>query len=54
MTGGPFDDLPVIGTLAPAEAAAKLREVGEDAAAAAVDRAATVKGPPTRFGVSDW
>ena len=54
MTDGPFDDLPVIGTLAPAEAAAKLREVGEDAAAAAVDRAAASKGPPTRFGVTDW
>ncbi len=33
MSGGPFDDLPVIGALSRADAEVKLREVAEDAAA---------------------
>ena len=37
MSGGPFDDLPVIGALARADAAVKLREVAEEAAAAALE-----------------
>jgi hypothetical protein len=50
VSGGPFDDLPVIGALAPAAAVAKLREVGEEvpeAAAAEAQRKAT-------FGLADW
>jgi hypothetical protein len=34
-----FDDLPVIGKLPPEEAAAKLREVGEDELADAIEAA---------------
>ena len=51
MSGGPFDDLPVIGALSRTDAAAKLREVEEDAAADAVAEAARTE--PARFGLSD-
>ena len=41
MTGSAwFDDLPVVGKLSPARAAAKLREAGEDEVAAALERRA--------------
>jgi len=33
-----FDDLPVLGHMAPREAAAKLREAGEDEAAACLEK----------------
>jgi hypothetical protein len=32
MNAGPFEDLPIIGALSRVDAAAKLRELGEDAA----------------------
>ncbi len=50
MSGAPFDDLPVIGALSRSDAAAKLREVEEDAAADAVGEAAA---GTARFGLSD-
>lgn len=43
-----FDDLPVLGELPPAEAAAKLRDVGEGDAAAALDAAR--EAPAAAFG----
>lgn len=47
-----FEDLPVIGKLPPEQAAAKLREVGEEGAATALESTAEV---PTRtFGVPKW
>src|ERR1700722_15090034 len=45
----PFEDMPVIGRLPPDDAAAKLREVGEEAAAAALENAAATT--PTSFGL---
>ena len=50
MNGGPFSDLPVIGALARADAAVKLREVAEEAAATALE---SDPGRPARFGVAD-
>jgi hypothetical protein len=48
MSAGPFDDLPVIGLLSHDAVAQKLRELGEDNAADAVERAppapVTMKG----------
>jgi hypothetical protein len=47
-----FDDLPVLGKMPPEQAAAKLREVGEDDAAQALE---TVHGPDARtFGRPMW
>jgi hypothetical protein len=40
VTTGPFGDLPVIGTLSRIDAAIKLREIGEDKAAEAIEHAA--------------
>jgi hypothetical protein len=51
VTTGPFEDLPVIGTLSRADAAIKLREIGEDKAAEAVEHAAPA--PVTMRG-ADW
>src|SRR5271165_6509429 len=44
-------DLPVLGALPRAAAAAKLREIGEDQAAEALERAAP---PPSKMGAADW
>ncbi len=52
MSGAPFDDLPVIGALSRTDAAAKLREVGEDVPADAAAEAA--RKEPGRFGLADW
>ena len=49
MSASPTD-LPVLGALPRAAAAAKLREIGEDEAAEALERAA----PPTKMGAADW
>ncbi len=49
MTNSPFN-LPVLGAL-PRAAAAKLREIGEDAAAAALEHAAAT---PKTMGLADW
>jgi hypothetical protein len=47
-----FDDLPVIGKLPPEEAAAKLREVGEDELADAIEAAQRkVTTASTTFGI---
>ena len=51
MSGGPFADLPVIGALPPAEAVAKLREVGE---AVPADVADGVRGAPLKMGPGGW
>jgi hypothetical protein len=40
MTAGPFQDLSVIGALSRTNAAIKLREMGEDKAAEAIEQAA--------------
>jgi hypothetical protein len=47
-----FDDLPVLGKLPPEQAAAKLREVGEDDAAAALE--AVPEAPTQVFGMPKW
>ncbi|MBU0908773.1 MAG: hypothetical protein KJ717_04330, partial [Proteobacteria bacterium] len=47
-----FDELPVLGKLPVAKAAAKLREVGENDAAAALD--AELKRTPQTFGTPNW
>jgi hypothetical protein len=48
-----FDDLPVLARMSPAEAAAKLRELGEEEEAAILE--AAQEGPRGEtFGVSDW
>ncbi len=52
MTADPFADLPVLAALPPADAAAKLRELGEAAAADAVAEAAPTKLKTT--GLGDW
>jgi hypothetical protein len=51
-----FDDLPVIGRLPPEEAAARLRAVGETAAADAIDEVVRAPGRTAAFrgGPSDW
>ena len=49
MNAGPTN-LPVLGAMPRAAAAAKLREIGEDEAAEALERAA----PPTQMGAGDW
>jgi hypothetical protein len=49
VSAGPFDDLPVIGALPRAEAAARLRELGEDASAEAARG-----GEPVKMGGPDW
>jgi hypothetical protein len=51
VTTGPFEDMPVIGTLSRTDAAIKLREIGEDKAAEAIERAA--RAPVTMRG-ADW
>jgi hypothetical protein len=51
MSAQPFADLPVIGALPRDAAAAKLREVGEDAAADAVERASP---PPKTMRAGGW
>src|SRR2546430_1413780 len=51
MSAQPFADLPVIGALPHDAAAAKLREVGEDAAADAVERASP---PPETMRAGGW
>ncbi len=43
-------NLPVLGALPRAAAAGKLREIGEDQAAEALERAA----PPATMGAADW
>lgn len=49
-----FDDLPVIGKLPPAQAAAKLREVGEDEVADAIENAQyKVTTDSTKFGIPE-
>src|SRR5262249_23224438 len=48
MPTNPFAEMPVIGALLPAAAAAKLRELGEDPAASALEEVA--KHPPATFG----
>jgi hypothetical protein len=55
MTTDPFADLPVLGALPPDEAVAKLREVGEDMAAARIEER-TRDRPPESFrgGLADW
>ena len=50
MSGRPFDDLPVLGSLPRADAVAKLHELGEHAAADAAEAART---EPAHFGLSD-
>ena len=47
-----FDDLPVMGRLAPEQAAAKLREMGEAEAAAACETVRATLRP--NFGTSKW
>src|SRR5712692_11691831 len=47
-----FDDLPVLGKLPPTQAAAKLREVGEDEAAAALG--AAQEAERQTFGERKW
>ena len=50
-----FDDLPVLGKLPPELAAVKLREIGEDATAEALERsAAVVDAEAVSFGVGEW
>lgn len=50
-----FDDLPVIGRLSPMEAAAKLREIGEDEVAISLlDAARDSEERPQVFGLRDW
>jgi hypothetical protein len=50
-----FDDLPVLGRMPPAEAAVKLRELGEDEEAAALETAQeeAARGGET-FALEDW
>jgi hypothetical protein len=49
-----MDDLPVLGNMPPAEAAAKLREVGEDETAAALESGTrTVDGSSVSLGIGD-
>jgi hypothetical protein len=48
-----FDGIPVIGKMRAAQAAAKLREVGEDEAAEVL-QAVSGAAPPQVFGMSDW
>jgi hypothetical protein len=47
-----FDDLPVVGRMSPEQAAAKLRELGEDVAADSLQGASA--GPSAAFGTLDW
>ena len=47
-----FDDVPVIGKRSPVEAAAKLREFGDDTAAAALEKRSLTA--PNTFGLLDW
>jgi hypothetical protein len=50
-----FDDLPVLGRMPPAEAAAKLRELGEDEEAARLESAQTdAARRGEAFALSDW
>lgn len=49
-----FDDLTVLGNLPPQEAAAKLREVGEDEAAAALEAAQEESFTVKTFGDRKW
>jgi hypothetical protein len=49
----PFADLPVLGALSPEQAATKLREVGETAAAVQIEERARDRVPGT-FGLTDW
>jgi hypothetical protein len=50
-----FDDLPVLGKLPPELAAVKLREIGDDATAEALERsAAEVDTELVPFGVGEW
>jgi hypothetical protein len=55
MTNDPFADLPVLGALPPDQAMTKLREVGEDTAAARIEER-TRDWPPESFrgGLADW
>jgi len=47
-----FDDLPMLGQMPPAQAAAKLREVGEDEVADAIENAQfKVTTDSTKFGI---
>jgi hypothetical protein len=43
----PFEDIPVLGAMTPAQASKKLREVGEDAAATAIDEGTAEHRPET-------
>src|SRR5262245_30090983 len=47
-----FDDLPILGKLPPKKAIAKLREVGEDKPAAALE--AAQEGEGRTYGSRDW
>lgn len=55
MSVSPFGDLPVLGALPPKQAAVKLRELGEDGAAARIEEE-TRDRPPESFhgGLADW
>jgi hypothetical protein len=55
MTTDPFADLPVLGALPPDQAMTKLREVGEDMAAARIEERTRDRPPETFRGVlADW
>jgi hypothetical protein len=49
-----FDDVPVLGRMSLAEAAAKLRELGEDEEAAALETAQREAAPRETFAIADW
>src|SRR5689334_13359061 len=51
MNTSPFEGLPVIGALSRVDAAVKLHELGEDAAADAVERAPLA---PVTLGKASW
>jgi hypothetical protein len=55
MSSSPwFDDLPVLGALLPEETIAKLREVGEDDTADALEEAVQERQPSAVFGLKGW
>ncbi len=52
MTARPFEDLPVIGALSRVDVAIKLREIGDDKAAEAIEHAAPAR--VTMRGADWW
>jgi hypothetical protein len=54
MTGGPFDDVPIIGLMTPEEVAAKLRSLGEPELATRIEDASTTQSFPTFGRGFDW